>query len=185
MLSESKFAVVVIDMQVALVEAAYKADRVLDRLENLLVRAREVGVPIVHVQHDHDSFEALKRGTPTWQIHPSVAPHAGEPVISKRTSDAFHATELEEVLRVQSVATVAIAGMQTEYCVDTTCRSALRLGFGCILLLDAHTTSDATLPAQEIIRHHNHVLSTLAYPNGGVRLMSTSQFSIEVLRSEA
>jgi nicotinamidase-related amidase len=46
-------ALLVIDMQIGLVEGAYRADAVLDRIAELIGRARRAGVPIIHVQHHH------------------------------------------------------------------------------------------------------------------------------------
>jgi len=47
----------------------------------------------------------------------------------------------------------------TEYCVDTTCRRAISLGYDVTLVSDAHTTVDnKLLTAAQIIAHHNALL---------------------------
>ena len=46
-------ALLVIDMQIGLVEGAHRADAVLDRIAELIGRARRAGVPVIHVQHHH------------------------------------------------------------------------------------------------------------------------------------
>lgn len=53
--------------------------------------------------------------------------------------------------------------MQSEYCVDTTCRSALSRDFDVTLASDAHTTGGPA--AARTIAHHNTVLSNLAHPS--------------------
>ena len=60
---------------------------------------------------------------------------------------------------------LVVTGMQTEFCVDTTCRRAISLGLNVTLVSDAHTTIDAAFPAEQIIRHHNTVLPRLAHPS--------------------
>jgi len=51
-------------------------------------------------------------------------------------------------------------GAQTEVCVDTTCRRAFSLGFEVTLVSDGHSTWDnATLSADQIIRHTNDTLA--------------------------
>lgn len=55
--------------------------------------------------------------------------------------------------------------MPTEFCVDTTCRRALSLGFDVTLVSDADTTKDALLPAEQIIKHHNSILPAVAHPD--------------------
>jgi nicotinamidase-related amidase len=53
-----------------------------------------------------------------------------------------------------------VMGAQTEVCVDTTCRRAFSLGFSVTLVSDGHSTWDnATLTAEQIIRHTNDTLA--------------------------
>ena len=163
-------ALLVIDMQIGLVEGAYRADAVLDRIAELIGRARRAGVPVIHVQHHHATYAPLKAGAPTWHLHPRVAPAEGERVIGKTASDAFDDTPLLDELRRLDVTHVVVAGMQTELCVDTTCRRAITLGLDVTLASDAHTTVDATLPAGSIVAHHNAVLPQLAHPRHHIRV---------------
>lgn len=54
-----------------------------------------------------------------------------------------------------------IAGMQSEFCIDTTTRRALSMGYANILVKDAHSTfSTKILPAEKIIEHHNFILGS-------------------------
>ena len=158
-------ALLVIDMQIGLVEGAYREATILDRIADLIDRARRAEVPVIHVQHHHATYAPLKVGAPTWQLHPRVAPVEGEPVIGKTASDAFHDTPLLDELRRLGVTRLVVTGMQTELCVDTTCRRAIGLGFDVTLVSDAHTTIEGELPAESIIRHHNTVLPRLAHPS--------------------
>jgi nicotinamidase-related amidase len=49
--------------------------------------------------------------------------------------------------------------MQTEYCVDTTCRRAYSLGYDIVLVEDGHSTWDTEhLAASQVIAHHNATL---------------------------
>ena len=165
-------AVLVIDMQIALVDMAHNARAVLGCVGDLLRRARLAGVPVIHLQHHHASYAPLMAGAPTWHIHPEVAPVDGEVVIGKTASDSFHGTSLQDELRRRAVKHLVVTGMQTEYCVDTTVRRALSLGFDVTLVADGHTTRDALLPAADVIRHHNSVLSSLAHPDHHVTVVA-------------
>ncbi len=54
---------------------------------------------------------------------------------------------------------LVLAGMQTEYCVDTTCRRAFGLGFEVTLAADAHATFDGeNLTAAGVVAHRNEVM---------------------------
>jgi nicotinamidase-related amidase len=48
--------------------------------------------------------------------------------------------------------------LQTEFCVDTTVRQALLLGYRVTLAADAHSTTDGALRAEQVIAHHNCAL---------------------------
>jgi nicotinamidase-related amidase len=63
----------------------------------------------------------------------------------------------------RGIGRLVLAGMQTEYCVDTTCRRASGLGYDVALASDAHGTWGAGhLPAAEVVSHHNEVLGGFA-----------------------
>jgi nicotinamidase-related amidase len=164
-------ALLVIDMQIALIDMGYQAKEVLACVSGLIARARDAGVPVVHVQHHHASYAPLMAGAPTWRIHPDVAPVPGEAVIGKTASDAFHDTSLASELQRRGVKRLVVTGMQTEHCVDTTCRRALSLGFDVTLVADGHTTCDGLLTAVDVIRHHNALLPGLAHPDHHVTVV--------------
>ena len=55
---------------------------------------------------------------------------------------------------------VIVAGLQTEFCIDTTCRAAMAPGLRVVLVSDGHTTFDTPdLSAAQIIAHHNRTLA--------------------------
>ena len=168
-------ALLVIDMQIGLVEGAFRADAVLDRIADLIARARQASVPVIHVQHHHATYAPLMPGAATWHLHPRVAPQEDERVIGKTASDAFYETALADELRRLHVTHVVVTGMQTELCVDTTCRRAISAGLHVTLVSDAHTTLDATLPAESIIAYHNAVLPKLAHPRHRILVRSSRE----------
>jgi len=167
-------ALVIIDMQTALVSGAYKDADVLARIGSLCDEARRAGVPIVYMQHNHSSFEPLMKGRSGWQVHPAIAPLENDTVIDKTASDSFHDTALAATLATLGAEEILICGMQTEYCVDATARAALNHGFDVVLLSDCHTTGDGALPAQAIIDHHNTILPNLAHPSRRIRAVRST-----------
>lgn len=161
----------IIDMQVAMFsgESAYpyEGEKVLANIQNALKAARKTKMPIVFIQHTVENGE-FSKNFPTWKICKEITPLDNEIVIEKSFRDSFHKTGLHDVLQRLDIGTLYIAGMQTEYCVDTTCRRAVSMGYNSILLSDAHTTFDSEiLPASKIIEHHNYVLQ------GALKLQTT------------
>ena len=57
-------------------------------------------------------------------------------------TDSFHRTELAAVLERHGVTSLAVCGMQSDFCVDTTTRCALALGYPVQVIADGHTTVD-------------------------------------------
>lgn len=171
-------ALLIIDMQNALVSGAHDEAGIVARIAHVLARARSARLPVIFVQHSHSSFEPLMKHQPGWAIHRALEPLEGETIIEKTASDAFYGTPLRAKLQELDVSTLLICGMQTEYCVDTTCRSALSRGFDVVLLSDCHTTGDASLTATQTIEHHNAVLANLAHPDHRVTLATSSDVSL-------
>ncbi len=65
--------------------------------------------------------------------------------------------------------------MQTGFCVDTTTRRALALGFPVVLVEDAHTTEgNRHLTAAQVIRHHNTTLANITSFGPRVRTIPTA-----------
>ena len=155
-----KTALVIIDVQVAMFsysQPPYRGQEVLANIQLLLKKARETGMPVVFIQHTAD--EEYTRGISTWEICPEIAPLPDEKRVEKPTWDAFHKTELDSVLKGLDVHSLIFCGMQTEFCVDTTCRRAFSMGYKAFLAEDGHTTLDSdTLQAAQIVAHHNRVL---------------------------
>jgi nicotinamidase-related amidase len=155
-------ALVIIDMQQGMftdVVAPHRGEEVLQRCADLLDRARSAGVPVFHVQHDGSAGDPLQKGTPGFPHHPAVAPRADEPVIVKKNISAFHGTDFDQQLKKKGIDRLVIAGMQTDFCIDSACRVAKGLGYEVVLADDAHTTFDnKVLPAERIVAHHNATL---------------------------
>lgn len=161
-------ALLVIDLQVGMFDGVrlapiFAAEALLIQAAALIARARAASVPVVYVRHDGGPGDMLGAAEPGWPIHPAIQPHAGEAIVDKRHPDSFQDTTLLPELKRLGVGRLILAGAQTEYCVDTTCRRAASLGFETVLASDAHSTWDGgELTAQQIIRHHNRVLASFA-----------------------
>lgn len=157
-------ALLLIDAQRHMFEPqpVYGAAELLARLQELVGRARTASVPVVFVRNGGSSGNPDQPATPGWEIHPALAPRAGETVIDKVTPDAFYQTLLAGTLAGRGVGTLVVAGMKSEHAIDTACRRAFSLGYRVILVADGHSTHPGVLPAEQIIAHHNAILSPFA-----------------------
>ncbi len=158
-------AVLVIDVQQGLCEgpeAAFDCAGVLTRINLVTRQARKAGAPVIFVQHESASG-FLEYGSAAWQLVDGLEVKPADLFIRKTTPDSFLRTELELLLKKYQVVSLVICGMHTEFCVDTTTRRALALGFPVILVSDAHTSAgNITLSPQQVIDHHNVTLTNIS-----------------------
>ncbi|HOX59436.1 MAG TPA: cysteine hydrolase family protein [Candidatus Paceibacterota bacterium] len=164
-------AVLVIDVQHGLFHALpppWEADAVVQRINSVIRKARSVNVPIFFIQHDgQPGGEDVVPFTEGWKLHPELEVRATDPVIRKTTCDAFYGTALESELRSRGITTLLLMGFATEFCVDSTLRSAASKDFAVIVVADAHTTADnPVLEARLVREHHNWAWANLSTSRG-------------------
>ncbi len=155
-------ALLVLDMQVGNFsepDPIYNSAKLLSTIQSLISKMRSVQGKIVYIQNIGTEGDPDEPGTPGYDFHSTLLPNIGDVVVQKSTPDAFHETSLQHELESREIKKIIIGGLQTEYCVDTTCRRAFSLGYEVILVKDGHSTWDGSiLTAQQIIDHHNDVL---------------------------
>jgi hypothetical protein len=89
--------------------------------------------PVIYVQHNED--EGLDTNSPNWNIHHMIAPFAGDTIIQKHKPDSFHDTNLHTELVALGIRKVVLVGLQTDMCIDATCRRANELGYQVTVVL--------------------------------------------------
>jgi nicotinamidase-related amidase len=75
-----------------------------------------------------------------------LAPLAGEPVLTKTSHNAFTTTGLQQLLTARGVRELAICGIRTEQCCETTARLASDLGYEVTFVVDATATNPIARP---------------------------------------
>ena len=110
-------------MQLTNVEAA------ILEAKKLLEMARDLNVPIIHIQHDAGVGSPYDLSAEIGAISDEVMPKNGEDIIVKNYPNAFVATALEAKLRALGIENVVLAGFMTHMCINSTARGAFNLGF--------------------------------------------------------
>lgn len=159
-------ALVVIDVQKAVMEKAWQRDAVISRIATLIDRARREDVPVIFVQHED---EELIPGSDAWAFVDAFSPKDGEAVIAKQYPDSFEETDLAATLNSLGVSHLVIAGAQTDACIRATTHRALAEGYDMTLVEDCHTTDDrmfddVDVTAQQLVYHMNLCMWVLGYP---------------------
>jgi nicotinamidase-related amidase len=117
----------------------------LQEAADLLVRARDAGIPIIHIRHDAGPGSPYDVTAPIGQISSEVAPQGSEPVITKAYPNAFVGTDLQAQLEATGVKDIVLAGFMTHMCINSTARGAFSLGFRPTVVASSTATRD--LPA--------------------------------------
>ena len=156
-------ALLVIDVQHLLCngdEAAFDIKRVIERINGVAAKARAAGAPVFVIQHEDNG--PLRHGGNGWQLDARLSVQPDDLRLRKTACDSFHHTELQALLRARGVERLVVCGLQSEFCVDTTVRRALALGYPVVLVSDAHSTLDnGVLTAAQIAAHHTTTLAHL------------------------
>jgi nicotinamidase-related amidase len=167
-------ALVIIDMQKAVVPAMWQGGVLADRIGALADRARAAGVPVIYLQQDGQPGSSHAPASPGWELDPRVHPAADDLVVRKTATDGFFRTDLAERLAALAVDTIVVTGIGTDFCVDATVRSALSHELNVHLVTDGHSTSNRPgLTASAVIDHHNTILAAGEHPGGRVNLVSS------------
>jgi nicotinamidase-related amidase len=157
-------ALLIIDVQQALCSgegAAFESRRVIDRINTVSAKARAAGVPVFLIQHESPDGP-LAHGTEGWKLAEGLDARPADVYLRKKATDSFHNTELQDLLRQHAVKELVICGVQSDFCVDTTTRRALALGYPVTLVSDGHSTVDnGILTAAQISAHHTATLANI------------------------
>jgi biuret amidohydrolase len=111
---------------------AHKAD-----LSDCPVAKRTRGHAKLRIGDQGPMGRILIAGEPGNDIVPALAPIAGEAVVEKPGKGAFYRTQLRELLHERGLSHLALCGVTTEVCVQTTMREANDRGYECLLIEDA------------------------------------------------
>ena len=127
-------ALLIVDVQRALIDNhPFHEAELLRNIERLLATARKNHIEVIYVRHDGGVGDELEPHTEGWKIARPVTPQAAEKIFDKKFNSAFKGTGLREYLSEKHIGTVVLMGMQTEYCIDTTCKVAFEYGFSVLI----------------------------------------------------
>ena len=138
--------------------------RVVPACAEVLAAARAASVPVIHVVkvsfseriptvgfHNGRRTEAtMLPGAWDAAITDGLRPAPGEPVVEKLAFSAFQGTAFETMLRRMNIRQLAVVGVTTSICVESTVRDAAQRGF------DVYVARDASAE-WEVSRHERSI----------------------------
>jgi nicotinamidase-related amidase len=173
-------ALLIIDMQNTSFTPAtprFDSDRVIQKINLLSEKFRLDGDKVIFIQHD-GTFEGFCiPGTEEWEILSSLVRKSEDLIISKTANDSFYRTTLKEELKKLNINELVVTGCATDFCVDSTIKSALINDFNLTVIRDGHTTADRPdLKAEQVIAHYNWIWSEMTPTKGKITVVGYDSY---------
>ncbi len=126
---------------------------IVGHVNNLIDAFRAHDLPVIFVKHQHradgsdagrmgdfsgpDEEESFVEGTARVEFIPELHAESDDIVVVKRRYSAFLGTDLETILRTAGTRAVAISGLMTSFCCETTARDAHGRDYEVLFVADA------------------------------------------------
>lgn len=173
-------ALIVIDVQKGFDDEAYWGPRNNPDCETnvgLLIEAwRKHNWPIVFVRHDSKMPSSPLSPSNSGNAFKSVVSGKPDLLVVKDVHSAFYGEpKLDEWLKLHGISGVAICGIQTNKCCETTARTAADLGYEVLFVGDATHTFDIVTDTKKVYRAREVArYSQLTIANAFAKVVRTS-----------
>lgn len=175
-------ALLIIDMQAGSFSetARYDVENVVKKMNRLSDLFRKTGNKVIYIQHDGTIENCFLPNSPDWQILPELVVEPQDLFISKTANDSFYKTDLDKLLKDNSINKIIVTGCATDFCVGATIQSALVRDYNVTVIKDGHTTADRpNLNAKAVIDHYNWVWGNMTPTNGSINVVTFNDFVAE------
>lgn len=120
----------------------YNYEALLSNVGRIIDAARENGVEVIYVQHDAGPDTGFSVGDEAFEIADEVAPREGEKTFVKTVNSSFSNKELAAYLEEAKDEKLMIVGLQTNFCIDATIKSAFDRGYEVVIPEGTNSTFD-------------------------------------------
>ena len=132
-----------VDLQKGLTDdELYDRDRILERAACLMDAARKNHVEVIHFRHDAGPGSGFSVGDSGFEFADQAAPEKGEKTFIKTINSCFGNREFTEYMERQEDKRLMIIGLQTNFCIDATVKSAFERGYEVIIPEGTNSTFD-------------------------------------------
>lgn len=174
----------VIDMQngsFSVETPRYDKMGLVSRINSLSSAIRAEGGKVIYIQHDGTKEQCFYPGSLAWEVIPELKTDPQDQFLNKTANDSFYQTDLRNLLEKLKMKELLITGCATDFCVDSTVRSALTHDYAVTVVKDGHTTADRPhLNAEQIITHHNWMWENMTPTEGHIRLINCAELLKEL-----
>ena len=155
----------------------FDSEAVIQRINKLSHKFRLAGDKVILIQHDGTKEGFCIPNSLEWEILSSLDIKSGDLIISKTANDSFYRTKLKEELLKLDIHELIVTGCATDFCVDSTIKSALVNDFNIIVIKDGHTTADRpNLNAKQVIDYYNWIWSEMTPTKGRIKVIDFDKY---------
>lgn len=168
----------VIDIQKGITdERLYAFESFISNTIKIIETARKNNVEVIYVQHDDGPGSGFSIGDRDFEIADQVAPRDGEKIFYKTINSAFGNKELTKYLEQSNEKDLMIVGLQTNFCIDATVKSAFERGYNVIIPQGTNSTFDNDyMDGETTYRYYNEMM----WPKRFAKCLSMEE-AIEIL----
>ena len=147
----------VIDVQKALVvDELHECKSFLNKVKKLINVARKNSVEVIFVQHDAGKGSGFSFGDEGFEIVEEVKPVEGEKIFVKTINTCFGNKDFSEYLKQRNEKELMVVGLQTDFCIDATIKSAFERGYKVYVPQGTNSTFDNDyMEAKKAIKYFN------------------------------
>ena len=152
--------VLVIDVQKGITDnRLYNFEGFVENTTKIIDTARANGVEVIYVQHDDGPGTGFSFGDVDFEIADEVAPQDGEKIYYKTINTCFGNAELVDYLNQHANKQLMVVGLQTNFCIDATVKSAFERGYEVIIPEGTNSTFDNDyMDAKTTYEYYNHMM---------------------------
>lgn len=127
--------------------------------KRVIEAARNNNIEIIYVQHDDGPGTGFSVGDLDFEIAEQVVPHVNDKIFVKNINSCFGNTELSQYLKNLEDKRLIVVGLQTNFCIDATVKSAFEKGFKVIIPKGTNSTFDNKyMDAETTYRYYNEMM---------------------------
>ena len=150
----------VVDVQKGITDnRLYAYDAFISNIKKLIDSARKNNVEVIYVQHDDGPGTGFSIGDKDFEIADQVAPGKDEKVFVKTINSCFGNTDFCEYLKQSGEKELMVLGLQTNFCIDATVKSAFERGYKVIIPEGTNSTFDNDyMDAETTYKYYNEMM---------------------------
>lgn len=148
----------VIDIQKGITDSRlYNFEAFIENTTKIIKAARNNQTEVIYFRHDDGPGTGFSAGDEDFEIAGQVTPVNGEKIFVKDINSCFGNKEFADYIKDED--TLMIVGLQTDFCIDATVKSAFERGYKVIIPQGANSTFDNEYMTGEVTyKYYNDMM---------------------------